>query len=168
MSNTNTIRTMDDERYEYCPLDTSVGHALLPPEHELVMNKVSGKVTLVDWERRRFVSDSSFTDEELPLILTLLNDWPSYVPYEKMLILTSDETPEQIAQRVEEAHTTNTLATILTPVRSLLTACNEHMHLFSIDIAAFYEQEEGALALSVDAGEEQHLQERGEQVQRAS
>ncbi len=169
MDSTHSIPNHDPGRYEYYPLETSAGHALLPHDHELVVNKVSGKVTQVDWERRRFVADSSFTDEELPLIMTLLNDWPSHVPYEKMLVVVSDETPEQIAQRVGEARTTNTLAAVLTPVRTILTTCNERMHLFSIDIAAVYETGYLLIPLSKrKVTEVQSATEQGKQEESAS
>ncbi len=139
MDSTDSIRNLDGEQYEYYPLDTATGYALLPDEHELVVNKRSGKVTLVNWERRRFLAESSFTDQELPLVRTLLSDWPSYVPYEKILVLVSDELQQAILQRLEEARQMKTLETVLEPVRSILKECQERVNLFGINIAAVYE-----------------------------
>lgn len=138
MGSTDSIRPVGSEPYDYFPLDTHAGVSLLPDEHELVVNRLNGHVTLVNWELRRFLAECGFTDEELPLMLILLEAWPSYISYENMLALVSEDTPEEIARRVDAAREAETLGEVLTPLRVILKACQERMNLFGIQIAAVY------------------------------
>ncbi len=137
MGSTGSIRDQDDKgHYAYYPLKTESGYDLLPTGYEMVVNKVSGRVTLLNWNRRRVVTECSFSDQELPLIIALLNAWPSFAPYEHMLALTSDEPAYSIAQRVEETRDTDALDTLLSPVRTILKECQERVNMLGIKIAA--------------------------------
>lgn len=81
----NTSRArQDDTYYEYYPLDTDAGHVLLAEDHEVVVNPQTGWFALVNWERRQFVTDCSFTAQECVVLMALLDAWPSYVPMDKL------------------------------------------------------------------------------------
>src|SRR5690348_8607071 len=72
------------ERYEYYTLDTGSQppNRLLAEEHQLVVNLMTGHVTLVDWKEQLFQAQCSFSGLELPLIRQLYEDWPEITPYE--------------------------------------------------------------------------------------
>lgn len=139
MSAVERVATNADS-YDYFPLDVRDDIRLLPDEHELVLNRVACQCTLVDWERRHFVAEASFSEEEYRVMQTLLEAWPSYVPYERVLqVLHPQELPHHLVQQVETARRTETMETLLLPVRTLLSGCQERMNRFGIKIVAVYE-----------------------------
>lgn len=128
------------DTYDYFPLDVRDDIRLLPDEHELVLNHSRGQILLVNWERRRFVAEASFTREEGRVLATLLEAWPHYVPYERVLqVLHPQQLPHHIVQQVETARREGTMDALLLPVRTLLLACQERMNRFGIKIVAVYE-----------------------------
>ena len=139
----------DEDLYDYFPLDVRDDIRLLPDEQELVMNPTTGQFTLVDWEQWRFIAEASFTLEECRVMQTLLEGWPQYVPYERVLqVLHPQELPHHIVQQVETAGREGTMETLLLPVRTLLLACQERMNRFGIKIVAVYEH--GYLLIVLD------------------
>jgi len=77
------------------------GISLLPDEHELVVNVVSGHFMLINWNVRYVVIDGLFSTDELAFMLLLLSDWPSYVPLEKLLQAVNCQSAEQIVQLLD-------------------------------------------------------------------
>ncbi len=129
--------------YEYYPLDTE-HERLLPHEHEIVLNTVSGQCTLVDWEHRRFQGECHFVDPELALIKQLLDDWPKMTPYETFVrLLFSDQLASLILQCLREAQESGNhvmIAVALEPLRAILKHCHGSLRLFHLQITAVYQQ----------------------------
>jgi hypothetical protein len=142
MGSNDSIVEVYDQRYQYYPLDAGREVRLLAYEHEIVLNTVSGQTTLVDWKSYHFKAESRFDEQELPLIRTLLNDWPSYTPYEKLMpLLVTEELAEQLIHCIEEARERKdrTMFDVaLQPLRSVLQRCQDRLALFGIQIAAVY------------------------------
>ena len=130
----------DEDTYDYFPLDVRDDIRLLPDEQELVMNPTTGQFTLVDWEHWYFLAEASFTLEECRVMQILLEAWPHYVPYERVLqVLHPHELPHHLVQQVETARHEGTMDALLLPVRTLLLGCQERMNRFGIKIVAVYE-----------------------------
>ena len=135
--------------YDYFPLDVRDDIRLLADEHELVLNLATGQITLVDWEQRRFVTEATFTNEECRVLHTLLEAWPHYVPYARVLqAMHPHELPHHAVQQVETARREGTMDALLHPVRTLLLNCQERMNRFGIEIVALYEH--GYLLIALD------------------
>ncbi len=140
-----------NSEYSYFPLEMAGAplESLLPDDSEIVVNHDSGQVVLVRWGYREFSTECSFTDQELPLILALLEAWPGYVPYEKMLGLVGEK-PELIAELLEASRAAegldeergtdilweSAMGRTLTPVRDWLKQCQDRLHQFALEIAA--------------------------------
>ena len=142
-------RSTNADPYDYFPLDVREDIRLLPDEHELVLNRHTGQWTLIDWERRRFLAEASFTEEEGHVMQTLLESWPHYAPYERVLqILHPQKLPHHVVQQVDTARREGTMDALLLPVRTLLEECQERMNRFGIKIVAVYEH--GYLLIVLD------------------
>ncbi len=136
----------DESNYEYYPLDVAE-HTLHPHEHEIVVNIYTGHAMLIDWEQRQVRADVTFLPHQLPLMLTLLDKWPSYVEYEKLipLLIRNPQLAEQIMQCIEiarqqePAERTTMLNVMLAPLRDTLQACHERLRSFGIAIVPVYE-----------------------------
>lgn len=143
MGSTNSITTLINQRYDYYPLDAGREVTLLPHEHEIVVNTLSGLTLLIDWENRRVKAECRFDDMEVPLIRHLLNDWPSYTPYEKLFpLLFSDIVAQQMRACLLEAVDRNDkamLTSIVGPLRTVLLRCQDRLSLFDLRIAALYQ-----------------------------
>jgi hypothetical protein len=143
MDSTSSIPDLNDRRYEYYPLDAGREVTLLPDEYELVLNPLSGLTLLIDWERRHVKAECCFDDLELPLIKQLLDDWPSYTPYEKLFPLVfSDTLVQQMRACLLEAQERNHQAMLtltLEPLRTILKRCQERLGLFHLQIDAVYQ-----------------------------
>lgn len=143
MGSTNSIATLDNQRYAYYPLDAGRDVTLLPDEHEIVLNTLSGLTLLIDWENRRVKAECRFDDMELPLIRQLLDDWPSYTPYEKLFpLLFSDPIAQQMRTCLLEAVDRNDkamLTSIVGPLRTVLLRSQDRLGLFDLRIAALYQ-----------------------------
>jgi hypothetical protein len=143
MGSKRSIHNREHNWYEYYPLDAGRGVSLLPTDQELVLNTISGRLTLVDWERRTFRAECLFDDDELPLIKTLLGDWPTYTSYLRLLVLISEEPAIQINERLEAARASGRrepLDALLHPLRARLKGCQDRLSLFGLKIAAVYQQ----------------------------
>lgn len=112
---------------DYIPTDTGVGYTLLAEDHEIVVAPQSGQVTLVNWERRRFVTDCLLSAQECAVFLLLLEAWPTYAPIESLL----DSLPRQAdpAQHEPSAH-----AVSLSRLRAILAQCQERLHALGLDV----------------------------------
>jgi hypothetical protein len=142
MGSRHSIADREHAWYEYYPLDAGQGVSVLPDEHEVVLNTVSGRLTLVDWERRIFRAECLFEDTELPLIKRLLDDWPAYTPYLRLLTLISEEPADLIEDRLEAAQESGNreaLDRLLEPLRARLKGCQDRLALCGLKIAAVYQ-----------------------------
>jgi hypothetical protein len=119
MGSTESIPHRGSGPYEYYPLDVRE-IALIPDEHEIVINPNNGLALLVDWDLREVRADSRFEPEACKVIMKLLNDWPAFVPYEKLLPLISNEEPAQIAERIEAARFADTVEQVIAPLAAIL------------------------------------------------
>jgi hypothetical protein len=105
------------------------GIALLPPEHELIVNVETGHYLVLNWDVRYPCTDGMFSKAELPLVLALLGSWPSYIQNEKLLQLVTRQPVEEIADLIELAPDET-----LEPLHSLVDRCRLHFHKFGIEI----------------------------------
>jgi hypothetical protein len=117
---------------EYRGFELNLGHAgiaLLPDEHEFVVNAKTGHFMLVNWDGRLFVADGVFSEAELPFMLALLDGWPSYVPNAKLLHAVLQLPGDQIAQRLDQEHE-QTLAAL----HDLVEHCRPLLRSYGIEI----------------------------------
>ncbi|HLI87725.1 MAG TPA: hypothetical protein VKV37_03475 [Ktedonobacteraceae bacterium] len=119
MDSSDSKARRDNGAYKYYPLDVST-IALLPDEHEVVINPKNGLALLVDWGMREIRADSQFEREACRIVMQLLHDWPSFVRYEKLVALISDEPPAGIVERIEAARFTDTLEPVIAPLVAIL------------------------------------------------
>ncbi|HLI87673.1 MAG TPA: hypothetical protein VKV37_03215 [Ktedonobacteraceae bacterium] len=145
MGSRNSIPHRDSGPYEYYPLDVRE-IALIPDEHEIVVNPKNGLALLVDWDLREVRADSQFEPEACKVIMKLLNDWPAFVPYEKLLPLISHEAPAQIAERIEAARFADTLEQVIAPLVTILDQCKPT--LARLGLAIYPMLEHGYLLIS--------------------
>jgi len=127
--------------------------ALLPEQHTVVVNRLSGGITLVDWRNGRFLAHHSLNDDQLPAVLYLLEEWPSYVPYEKMLHRYGNELTVQQIEDIErikvsgyageteeekalDQQARERIAPLMNPLHTILASCNLCLPEFGIKIAA--------------------------------
>jgi hypothetical protein len=109
--------------FEYYPLSTKQGFALLSDEQEIVLNKQSGYMALMDWGYRQFIVDTILLPHEIPLIKLLLDKWPAYVPYRYLLPLATTEPGD-----IDTVHDVQRLA----PIHETLAACNERLRFLGL------------------------------------
>jgi len=122
--NSTTNRThSENEQYEYYPLDTNAGYALLAEDHEIVVNPQTGQVTLVNWERRHFVTDCLFTVQECTVLMALLDAWSSYMPTDQLL----RELRKQAGPTHEQQEPSGQDMP-LTRLRTVFARCQERLH----------------------------------------
>jgi hypothetical protein len=164
MGRTTSIANLDNQRYTYYPLDAGRDAMLLPDEHEVVVNTLSGLTLLIDWENRRVKAECHFDDLELPLIRLLLDDWPSYTPYEKLFpLLFSDPVVQQMRSCLLDALERNNkamLTEILGPLRTVLHRCQDRLSLLDLRIAALYQH--GYRLMRASSSRQQSEQEGGQ------
>ncbi len=134
--NSTTNRThSENEQYEYYPLDTNAGYALLAEDHEIVVNPQTGQVTLVNWERRHFVTDCLFTVQECAVLMALLDAWSSYMPTDQLL----RELRKQAGPTHEQQEPSGQDVP-LTRLRTVFARCQERLHHLGLDIIPVGEQ----------------------------
>ncbi len=136
IGNTHVVSANTDTQKVRKPRDIS----LLPEHHTLVVNLLAGGVTLVNWQSGRFLAHCSFDDDQLPILLTLLEQWPSYVPIEHFFPLVHVTPTEQLLDDLERVrisgykgeteheHALDLLARervqpVLQPLRTLIASC---------------------------------------------
>ena len=103
--------------------------ALLPDEHELVINSQTGHFLIVNWDTRYIVADGIFRDLELQLMLVVLRAWPSYIPTNKMLYAVFDASIKDIDHLFEADQ-----AAVRATVDRLVDACNIQLRIANIAI----------------------------------
>jgi hypothetical protein len=145
MGSTESILHRDSGPYEYYPLDVRE-IALIPDEHEIAINPRNGLALLVDWDLREVRADCRFEQEACKVIMKLLNDWPAFVPYEKLLPLISDEAPAQIAERIEAARFADTVEQVIAPLVAILEQSKPA--LARLGLVAYPMPEQGYLLIS--------------------
>jgi hypothetical protein len=106
-----------------------VGVALLPPEHEFILNQETGHFIVVNWADRCIISDGEFGQLERAPALALLHHWPSYVPNEKLLTAIATQAPEEMAEAVDDDH-----AIALKLLQSVMNGCQECLQPIGIKV----------------------------------
>jgi hypothetical protein len=145
MGSTESILHRDSGPYEYYPLDVRE-IALLPDEHEVVLNPRNGLALLIDWEMREVRADSHFEPQAIPVIMKLLNDWPAFVPYSKLFPLISPEPVPVIVERIETAREKDTLEQVIAPLVAILEQAKPA--LARLGLVAYPMPEQGYLLIS--------------------
>jgi hypothetical protein len=107
-----------------------VGLALLPEEHEIVINAESGHYTILNWDMRYLVADGFFSQEELRFMAVLLEQWPSYVPNDMLLQAVTQQDLAQVTQLLDTQHDQEAL----TLLHGLAESCRHQMHSHGIEI----------------------------------
>lgn len=149
--------TGSQERHEYYTLDigSEPPHRLLEEEHELVVNTVTGHVTLVDWKEQHFKAQCSFTGLELPLIRQLCEDWPEITPYEEFIshLFSSSLAAQMYAclRTARERGDRAVFAITLEPVRVMLSQCQERLRTLGLQIINVPERGYHLIALTKNA-----------------
>lgn len=93
------------ERFSQFSLRLS-GLSLLPEHASLVVDTLTGTITLVNWQEAQFLDVIEFgDDEQFALVFTLLKRWPSYVPYERLLRQLGIPLTDQVLADLERLHT---------------------------------------------------------------
>lgn len=111
---------------------------VLPQQHSLVVNHACGAVILVDWQSQHFLEQIGFTSQELELLTILMDHWPSYVQYEKLLpLVVESHEVGQRAQAIEYARYGNdqgALDAAVGPLCSVLMPCQDRLHRLGLEI----------------------------------
>jgi hypothetical protein len=158
MGSIKSILHRDSGPYEYYPLDVRE-LALLPDEHEVVLNPKNGLALLIDWDMREVRADTHFEPQACKVMMKLLSDWPSFVPYSKLLPLISPEPVPVIAERIEAARATDTLEQVIAPLLAILESCKPA--LARLGVAVFPMPEQGYLLINRMGASEQNQQDDG-------
>ena len=128
---------MPGSQFAYFPLAEATVR-VLPEQHSVVINQACGVIILVDWQRQHFLEQIGFTDQELILLMTLMNHWPSYVEYDKLLSLVvenSEVGPR--AQAIEDARDGNdqgALDAAVAPLSTVLIPCQDRLRRLGLEI----------------------------------
>jgi len=119
------------KQFREFPLHLNYGKvALLPDEHDLVVNVQSGHFTLINWSVRYVVTDGQFNPTgELPFMFSLLSAWPSFVRNEVLLQDVTDKARGECEDLIELGG-----EHALEPLRRLAESCRGQLHNFNIDI----------------------------------
>src|SRR6266702_2793515 len=111
---------------------------VLPEQHSLVVDRSGGAMTLVDWQSQHFLEQIGFTDQELALLTILMEHWPSYVQYDKLLSLVVENSEVvQRAQTIEDARDGNdqvALDAAIAPLSNILMHCQDRLHRLGLEI----------------------------------
>jgi hypothetical protein len=132
MNSNVSIPHPKNDQYEYYPLDTNTGYALLAEDHEIVVIPESGQVILVNWERRHLVMDCLFPTQECAVLMTLLDAWPSYVPTDELLTGVRSSPAYQQQGPGQDMP--------LSHLRTVLSGCQERLHSLGLDVIPVGEQ----------------------------
>ncbi len=128
--------------------------SLLPERQSLMADRLTGTLTLVDWQQEQFLdSCDDLSDEQFSLLLTLLEQWPSYVSYAKLLeqigiqltaqevedlerVRESERADESEEERIQDEQARARLQPILRTLRDLLGDCKPCLRDLWIDVVA--------------------------------
>jgi hypothetical protein len=128
--------------------------ALLPDEHEVVLNPRNGLALLIDWEMREVRADTRFEQEAIRVMMKLLNDWPAFVPYSKLFPLISPEPVPVIIERIETAREKDTREQVIAPLVAILEQCKPA--LARLGLVAYPMPEQGYLLISTSDPSQQN------------
>ncbi len=103
--------------------------ALLADEHEIVVNVETGRFLLVNWDVRHVVADGVLSEAELPMMIALLNAWPSYIQNEKLLQAITGRSAEEIIILLDNNHNA-----ALEPLHRLIEGCRAPFRAIGIEI----------------------------------
>jgi len=138
------------ERFKQFPLQTQDSY-VLPVRHGVIADRLTGSLTLVNWQDERFIAICELDDEQFSVVFTLLEQWPSCVPYEQLLRqLGIEPTGQDLADlefvrmsgqmsrsRVQaKAQARTRLQPTLQKLRDLLSSSRACLNTLGIDIAA--------------------------------
>ena len=128
------------------------GWFVLPERHSLVVDRVAGTLTLIDWQHERIVAVcEDLDDEQFSLLLSLLERWPSYISYEELLRQLGIEPTSQDLADLERVRWSGRMSRsrerameqararlqpTLQTLRDLLGACKLCLRSLGIDIVA--------------------------------
>lgn len=142
------------ERFKQFSLRVSPVFSLLPPRHSLVVDRLLSTMLLIDWQNEQVVGNcEGMDDEQFALVMALLEQWPSYIPYERLLQQLGIELTEQQIEDLEQLRTSGRanepeeerrkdeqararLQPVLRTLRDLLHGCKIYLNDYGIDIAA--------------------------------
>jgi hypothetical protein len=149
MDSPNSISQFDhlpdqfEHPYEYYKLNTGRSiNRLVPEKCEVVLNTNSGLVLLINWEEHRILAETEVNGAVLPILKKLLDDWPSYVEYDRLIriLFAQNETlATQFILCIEDARETQNstlLDVALQPLRDVLIDCKTEMRWLGIDVTA--------------------------------
>jgi len=140
------------QRFQQFSLRISQDFSLLRARHSLVVDRLLGTILLVNWQDEQVLNNCEVRDDEqFALILTLLEQWPSYVPYERLLrhlgirlsaqdiedlerVRVSGRTDESEEERMQDEQARTRIQPALQTLRNLLHDCTILLHGFGIDI----------------------------------
>lgn len=120
------------EGQHYRRFSLSIPHAevaLLPSEHEFILDPETGHYIIINWASRYVVADGVFNVQELLLALTLLDGWPSYVPYQKLVHAVSSQHRGESAEMAPIADSTS-----LKQLSHIVETCQSQFHHIGIHI----------------------------------
>jgi hypothetical protein len=128
--------------------------SLLPEHSSLVVDLLTGTIALVNWQEAQFLDVIEVgDDEQFALMFTLLKQWPSYVPYERLIghlgisltnqeiedlerVRTSGWANEPEGEQAQDQLADARLRPVLQTLRDLLQDCRPALQGFGIDIVA--------------------------------
>ncbi|HYU74558.1 MAG TPA: hypothetical protein VEL31_17960 [Ktedonobacteraceae bacterium] len=130
MISTDSIPT---ERFSYHSLHLSTGLPLLETTQQLVLDHSTGYSMVIDWQQQMIRNATTFTEEELAVVFTLASNWPSYVPYETLMINEAGEGPTP--SQIDDARAARYLETLIAPLKALIETCRAKLHTLGLDIS---------------------------------
>ncbi len=125
------------ERFSYHSLHLSTGLPLLPAGQQLILDHFTGYSLIIDWERKQdqVINAITLTEEELYVAFALITSWPSFAPYEKLLMLLSNlpaETPTP--SDINDARASRTLDQLIAPLTRTVETCRTKLQALDLDI----------------------------------
>ncbi len=143
-----------DERFKKFALRVASDVYVLPEQHSLVADELTGQLWLVNWQAQHFLAVcDGLSDEQFSLVLLLLEQWPSYVPYEHLLrhigiepsrqdlddlecVRVSGRANESEEKQAQEAAARARIEPLLRTLRELLGDCRACLQPLGIAITA--------------------------------
>jgi hypothetical protein len=119
------------KQFREFPLYLNYGKvALLPDEHDLIVNVQSGHFILINWNVRYVIGDGQFNPTgELPFVFSLLSAWPSFVPNAVLLQEVTGKARGECVDLIELGG-----EQALEPLRRFAESCRVQLHSFNIDV----------------------------------
>ena len=142
------------ERFKKFSLRESPDRYVLPERHDLVADRLTGQLWLVNWQLEQLIDCcDELLDEQFSLVLLLLERWPSFVPYEHLLrqigieptgqdladlerIRASRRAGESEEEQVLTQQARTRIEPLLQTLRDLLASSRACLNILGIEIAA--------------------------------